>query len=360
MVAFAKKQLKVLLLYPPRDYFISSGLPHLVEEDIGFYKPLGLLYLAACVKQKTGHEVQVIDCQLEGLHAADIEKIVEREKPDVIGMTALTLVLYDVYLAALAVKRGHPESWVVVGGPHASIYPEETALLPGVDIAVPGEGEMVFVDLLECIAKGRDLQAVQGLCFEKNGYICNTGEREVVSDLDDVPFPDRRSVPYQKYFSLVDSDELSTTMVTSRGCPSQCIFCDIPHKTFRDRSAENIADEFEDILELGIREVYFYDDTFNLTRPRVINMCRELSRRDLPVRFAFRGRVKPLDEEMLDLLKEAGCERIQYGVEAGNDRILNILKKGVTVKEIQRAFDLTHKRGIKTVAYFMVGSPGER
>lgn len=361
MVDIARnRSLKVLLIYPPRDYFITSGLPHLVEADIGFYKPLGLLYLAANVKARTNHEVQVIDAQVENLHVDDIEKIIAREKPDVVGMTALTLMLYDVYLTALAVKRVHPACLVVVGGPHVSIYPEETVRLPGVDVAVPDEGEISFIEILNCISNGNDLSRVPGVFFEKNGYIVNTGRRDVVGELDSLAFPDRRAVPYEKYFSLVDSDELSTTMITSRGCPSQCIFCDIPHKTYRDRSPENIAAELEDIVSLGINEVYFYDDTFNLTRPRVIKMCREIIRRKIPVRFAFRGRVKPMDEEMIDLLREAGCKRIQYGVEAGNDRILRILKKGVRVSDIQSAFGLTHRAGIETVAYFMVGSPGER
>ena len=150
-------------------------------------------------------------------------------------------------------------------------------------------------------------------------------------------------------------------MFTSRGCPFQCLFCDRPHlgKVFRARSAKNVVDEMEECQKMGIKEIFIYDDTFGVNRQRVLDICSEIQKRKLTITWDVRTRVDTVDEEMLKAMKNANCQRIHYGVEAGAQKILNILKKGITLKQIEKAFRMTKGIGVETVGYFMIGSPNE-
>jgi radical SAM superfamily enzyme YgiQ (UPF0313 family) len=149
--------------------------------------------------------------------------------------------------------------------------------------------------------------------------------------------------------------------MTSRGCPYRCLFCDRPHlgKKFRARSAINVVDEIEECVKKGIGEFIFYDDTFTIDRQRVFDICDEILRRKLDIMWDIRTRVDNVDKVLLERLKAAGCARIHYGVESGNPEILKVLRKGITIEQVERAFKLTKEAGIATLAYFMIGSPGE-
>lgn len=351
--------MKVLLIYPPRHHIITSGLPKLVEEDVGTYPPLGLLYLAAHLRRFSDHEVSVLDCQVENLAYEAVEAEVRRRSPDLVGITVLTLMLYDAVETARRVKSVSREIHVTLGGPHTSIYPRETALLEPVDSVVIGEGERVFTDLVEAVARRRELSTVKGIAYRREGEVVMTPPADPITDLDTLPPIDRTMLPLKKYRSLVDVGKLSTTMISSRGCPGRCIFCDVPYKVFRPRSPGLVVDEMEECVRLGIGEVYFYDDAFNLRKDRVLELCRTIAERKLPVRWAFRGRVTPFDEEMAAALREAGCVRIQFGVESGSEDILRTMRKAIDLGDVRRAFRIAHQFGIATVAYFMIAFPGE-
>ena len=351
--------LKVLLIYPPKKHIVSTGLPRLVEEDLGHYPPLGLLHVATCVQRRSDHEVMILDAQAEKLTYEQIAERVREVHPDVVGITAMTCMLYDAYRTAQVVKNVSEDIHVTFGGPHVSIYPAETAALACVDSAIVGEAEETFPKFLNALAVDEDLSCVSGVFFKRNTEIAPSDARPFVTNLDTLPAPDRRLLQIERYSSLVDADSFSTTMITSRGCPNRCIFCDIPHHAFRARSPRAVVEEMEECLKLGISEIYIFDDTFNLRRDRVLEICNQIIDRGLPVRWAFRGRVHPLDREMLEQLKQAGCTRIQLGVEAGTQEILNRLRKGITLDQVRHAFALARSVGISTVAYFMIGSPGE-
>lgn len=326
---------------------------------MGTYPPLGLLYIASHLRQHTEHEVFVLDSQVEGLSYDEVESRVADINPDVVGITVLTLMLYDAYETAKRVKKVSPDIHICFGGPHTFVYPRESAMLDPVDSVVVSEGERVFTELVEALDEGRDLSEVRGVVFEKHGEIVSTPPPKQITDLDSLPPVDRRMVPYEKYHSLVDVGELSTTMISSRGCPGRCIFCDVPYKRFRERSPQLVVNEMEDVLSLGIREIYFYDDAFNLTKRRVLALCEEIQKRGVELRWAFRGRVAPFDEEMAEALRSAGCTRIQFGVESGSEKILRVMRKSITLDEIRDAFRIARKYDITTVAYFMIAFPGE-
>ncbi len=353
--------MKALLINPPQENMVAADNPLFIEEERGNNPPLGLLYVASYARENTDAQIEVLDAQVEGIGHSKLEGIIKEKAPDVVGITATTFTLIDAVETARIVKRVSEEIKVVLGGIHSHIYPEETINLPEIDYVILGEGEIPFSNLIKNLNNLPALRKMKGIVFKENGRIVNNGPEELIADLDILPLPARDLTPYKKYSSLLARRSPITTMITSRGCSYRCTYCARPQfgKRFRARSAENVVDEMEECMGMGIREFLIYDDTFTIDRERVLNICNEILNRRLDIGWDIRARVDNVDGEMLKKLREAGCERIHYGVEAGTDKILKALKKGITIEQAKKAFRLTKKAGISTLAYFMIGSPRE-
>ncbi len=353
--------MKVLLISPPSINEVSGANPEIIKTERGFDPPLGLLYLAGYLKKHSSHEIKIIDAQVEQLSYPQLKDRVKEFSPDVVGITTITLALIDVLKTIEITKEVCPNSKIVLGGPHINIYPEETINLKNIDFAVMDEGEKTFFELLKNLNNLEEVKKTPGLIFKENGQIVNTGRRKNLDNLNELPFPPREMLPYKKYFSLLAKKQPITTMFTSRGCPFQCTFCDRPilGKVFRKRSAKNIVDEMEECVKLGIKEIWFYDDTFTIDKQRVFDVCNEIIKRKIKIGWDIRARIDTVNKEMLRALKKAGCIRIHYGVEAGTEKILKVLNKGITLEKALDVFKLTKKIGIDTLAYFMIGSPTE-
>jgi len=352
--------MRVLLIYPLATHSVKPRLPKTVETGVGFYPPMGLLYLGAYLKKYSRHSVKILDTRVERLSYIDIEKIVKEYQPHVVGIYTSTYLLYDVVETSRVVRKVNRDIHITLGGPHINLFPEETLRLPGINSIVFGEGEITFLNLVNCLETGGNLKQIAGIMFKQDGEMVRTAPASYITDLDSLPFPARELTPYKKYSSLVDQNAISTSMITSRGCPFRCIFCEVPQRKTCFRSAVNVVDEMENCASLGITEINIYDDTFNFNRERVMKICQEIERRKLKVNWSFRGRIKPIDRQMLETLYASGCIRIHYGVESGVDRILKIMNKKITVEEVRKAFQLTRKAKISTVAYFMIGFLGEK
>lgn len=353
--------MRVLLVNPPNYKSIESILPEAIDEERGYSPPLGIMYVAAYIREHTSHQISLLDCQAEELSYKQIEAEIKKRKPDVVGITTLTFNLIDTLEVAKIVKKVNPQIKVVLGGIHVHIFPEETIALEGIDFLVLGEGEITFTRLLENIKSKKALKKIKGLVFKERNKIVNTGAPDFIEDLDALPFPARDLLPFKKYSSVLAKRSPITTIFTSRGCPYRCIFCDRPTlgKRFRARFALNVVEEMEECLRMGIFEFFLYDDTFGVDRQRVLEICNQILKRNLKIGWDIRTRVDTVDEEVLRKLKKAGCERIHFGVESGNAEILRILQKGITIKQAKKAFRLARRAGIETLAYFMIGHPGE-
>jgi radical SAM superfamily enzyme YgiQ (UPF0313 family) len=353
--------MNVLLINPPRENEIIGNNPVIIEKERGFNPPLGLLSLAAYLEKYSQHNVSVIDAQVDKIRYDDLSARISAAKPDVIGLTTMTLTLIDVIKTIVIAKKTTPHVKIVLGGPHVHLFPNETIKLPHVDYLVLGEGEKTFKDLLDYIDDALQLRKIPGLVLEDDGKIINTGIRPPINNLDELPFPARHLVPYKKYNSLLTKGKVVTTIFTSRGCPFKCSFCDRPHlgKAFRARSAENVVDELEECTRMGIHEFLFYDDTFTVNKKRVIDICDEIIKRKLDIGWDIRTRVDTIDEAIIKHLKKAGCQGIHYGIEAGTTKVLKILNKGITIDQAKRVFNLTRKYSIPILAYFMIGNPTE-
>lgn len=353
--------MKVLLISPPQLNMLPTNVPSIVDEETGCYPPLGLTYIAACVEKYTDHQIEILDTHVERMNYEQINNEIRKRNPDIVGIQTMTFTLIDVLLTARIVKGLDKNIPVILGGPHVNIYPEETISNPEIDFLVLGEGEYVFCDLINALFQKKDLSKIKGIVYKRNGEIINTGKREFITNLDSLPFPARHLVPYQKYYSVLAKRTPITTMMTSRGCPFKCIFCDRPQlgKIFRYRSSESVVDEMEECARMGIKEMFLYDDTFSINKKRVIDICEEILRRNLRIIWDIRARVDTIDEKILKKLKLAGCERIHYGVEAGTQEVLNTLRKGITLSQAENAIRWSKEAGITTLAYFMIGNPKE-
>ncbi|MCX5713927.1 MAG: radical SAM protein [Candidatus Omnitrophica bacterium] len=353
--------MKVLLINPPAENEIKGSLPDIFFEVRGLYVPLGLLYLAGYLRKLSRHRISVIDSQVENLDYSALEDRIRIAHPDVVGMTALSATLVDVIKTAEMIKRIDKNIAVVLGGVHVFLFPEETIKFRDVDYLVLGEGEESFRELLEYIGDEEKLKVTPGLVFKRKDSIITTGIRPPIDRLDKIPFPARDLVPYRKYFSILSSNKITTTVFTSRGCSFRCSFCYREHLggVLRFRSAENVVDELEECLGMGIDEFIFYDDTFTIDRNRVLGICSEIKRRRLDIPWHIRTRVDCVDEEMIRCLKRAGCQSIHYGVESGSEKVLKALNKDISLNTVKETFKLTKKYGIAALAYFMIGNPGE-
>ena len=312
--------MRVVLINPPADNEIIANNPKIVETERGYSPPLGLLYIAGYLLQNTRHDVSVVDTQVDELSYSQLEAKVREVKPDVVGVTALTLTLLDVLKTVTLVKKVNADIKVVLGGPHVHIYPEETIQLPGVDFIVLGEGETTFTELLEAMVAPDRLKSLQSIVFKENGRIINTGPKQFVKDLDSLPYPARHLTNYKKYNSLLAKRATpTTTMFTSRGCPFACTFCDRPHlgKTFRYRSAQNVVDEMEICVGMDIQEFLIYDDTFTVNKQRVLDICDEIVRRNVSWtlgRNVFTQSYKHKKEDFKQIFVLSGFQNVRVGV----------------------------------------------
>lgn len=330
--------------------------------------PLGLLYIAA-VLEKAGHKVQVYDADPE-YHDSIVQEIKEF-KPDLIGLSFLTVGYQRAFNLLKKLKKELPDVIYCAGGVHTTAKPIETMNEFGLHFIVVGEGEETIVEACERLEKGEGLADVKGVMYRANGKIVDNGRRELIQDLDTIPFPARHLIdmtPYLKPPGIIRgyATDRQTTIVTSRGCPYRCIYCG-SHNIFgrktRRRSVKNVVDEIEYLHKTyGIKGIYYCDDTFTLNSRWVREYCEELKRRNLDIKWAGQSRVDQTDEELLRLMKDSGLVQLDFGVESGSEKILKVLGKGGhgdRTEKIKNSFKLCKKVGIRTLATFIIGNPEE-
>lgn len=350
--------MRVMLIRPPARHTVESEVPEAVEAENLSYPPLSLMSIASFLLAQSKHDCTILDAQLEDLSDDAVQKRIEAYAPDCVGITCFTVQLVDVYRTVKA-ARAAGVKYVVLGGPHISDFPEESVGLPGVDAVVKGEGQQPMLDLLDVWDRGEVAKGIPGVMAHADDPI---PQEDVYysNDLGEYPVVNRTLTDYQKYYDVMGEGGVFTTMITSRGCPYRCTFCNTPRHRYRVMSPQRVCDELKTCIELGIREIYFVDDTFNITNRRVHELCDEILARGLDISWTVRFRVKGVDRPLLEKMKAAGCQRIQFGVEQGTEEGLLRLKKDVTSLEIESAFRLCREVGINTVAYFMIGTPTER
>lgn len=341
--------MKVLFVYPN---IIES------PKDIS----LGIAYLSAILKQ-AGHKTDLIDSTF-GMTDEEIIEKANSFKPDLIAVTAASNDFHHaIHIAEILKKNSNAP--IICGGYHPTIAPEEVISKEYFDIICIGEGEFALLELLNSLENGEKKTDIKNLWFKSDGKIIKNDLRPWITNLDDLPFPDREIFDYEKYLEWHHN---TANFISGRGCPFDCIYC-INHflKTInkppyvRFRSVDNVMAEIKDAMKKypQITSIEFYDDTFTLNPNRVNEFCEKYPK-EIGLPFIINARVNAVDREMFLLLKKAGCVRVSIGVESGDTHIRNdVLKRNMTDEQIINTFKWAKEAGIKTYSYNMVGIPFE-
>ncbi len=331
----------------------------------GILPPLGICYISSYLKSKK-IKSEVLDANALNLSIQDILETVESKQPKIIGLTGTTPLILRIYKLASKIKESFPDIKIVVGGPHVSVLPERTLKeCSSIDMIVRGEGEITSYELVTAIKNQSPFDGIDGLAYRKNEKVLLTSPQTRILNLDSLPFPDRSDLPIKKYMPSIKWFNRApfATVMTSRGCPNDCVFCAsklILGRAVRFRSPQNVLKEIRELKnKYGIKEVMFYDDTFTLNKERIYELCDLFVKSNINITWGCLSRVDRIDEDLLSKMKEAGCHIMSYGVESGSERMLGIIRKNVKLDQIEKAIKTTKDVGIKTSASFVFGVPGE-
>jgi anaerobic magnesium-protoporphyrin IX monomethyl ester cyclase len=349
---------RVLLIYP---YFNPWN-----NRSIFRFPPLGLGYIASSLRNN-GYDVDILDCTF--MTRQEALKKAEDYGAEVVGIYSMVSMRHESIRFARHLRKRC--GLLVGGGPLPSIDP--ISFMRDFDIVVRGEGEETIIDVLRIFEMGGDPGSIPGIVFRKKfsglarcgeeGEIVITEMRELKTNLDRIAFPSRDLFPNKEYIEYEKRRTGcgTTTIFSTRGCPFRCEFCSnaVFGVSYRERSPDNVLDEVEEALSFGYEKIHFADDVFTLNKERVFDICREIKKRGLNFKWECLGRVDSIDKDVVVRMKEAGCDRIFFGIESGNDRVLRMMNKKITMEAAQKAVQSAVEAGIHTGAFFILCYPGE-
>lgn len=340
--------------------------PKLKTWSPNVYPPLGLLYIASVLEQND-YKVKILDMNSHNI--SDKKLIKELDNTDITGITGM-ITEFDEVIRLTKVIRRNTSAPIILGGALATTWTEKVLINSWADYAVRGEGEVIILNLIEAIKRKDDMSRVKGIAYKKFGKVIINPPEEPIKDLDLIPFPARHLLDMTRYtthhFKSFGVNNVkhskSTTIVSSRGCPFSCIFCykEMWGYKWRGRSASNILQEIIKLKnDYGFNSFVFNDDTFVMDKERVLEFCQLIKDSGVKFKWYCNGRVNLMNEEVLKAMSESGCVGIAYGIESGTQEILNFIKKGITIEQIENITKLTKKYGIHVTGYFMLGMLGE-
>lgn len=340
--------MRVILVNPPH-----GGAPA---------APLGLAYLAAVLE--TGQvDVSIVDMPILGMDQRAFGKLLAARKPDMVGITCMTVNYHKALGLASLAKTTLPDVTVVMGGPHVTFKAGSTLReSTSVDVVVRQEGEYAMLEIAHALQNGRPtLRDIRGITYrDRKGKVVENPKRPLIQDLDSIPFPACQLLPLREYKR---KDAISYgPVLTSRGCPYMCAFCStaaMQDRMFRGHTPGRVANEVELMESRGFHRICFVDDNFTFDRRRVSGICKEMIHRNLNITWACSSRVDHLDRELCTLMSRAGCEGLFVGFESGCQQTLDAMGKGTTVEQGRRAAGFAKESGIELIGSFIIGFPGE-
>ncbi len=320
--------------------------------------PLGVTYVAAAF-EAAGAEVRVLDYIVSRYSPEKLRRELEAFQPDLVGSTSVTMNFPAAAAIVETAKAILPSAVTMMGGPHVTFDAENTLrTYPGIDLLVLGEGEETVAELLPVARDRGAWSRVKGIAFLEDGRFIRTGVRELIQDLETLPLPARHLLPVSRYQAL----GFPVSIITSRGCPYQCIFCQgrrMVGQKVRYRDPMSVVDEIEEVLSYGFNRINVADDLFLSNKARARAVCEEILRRGLRFDWSAFVRVNIMDEDVMRLMRKAGCDSVSFGIESGNPEMLKRIRKRITLEQGRRAVEICRKVGLTPHASFMVGLPGE-
>jgi radical SAM superfamily enzyme YgiQ (UPF0313 family) len=358
--------MKVHLINPPSpgDFGFTREGRCMQKEGVWTttWPPISLTESAAVLRDR-GHEVRVNDCSVEGVNREKLKEILRDYTPDLVVMNSTTpSINFDMTIPPL-VKEVLPEAKIAAFGIHVGTLPDESfALTESLDFIVRGEPELTIADLADSLANRDTATGVPGLSIRQNGTISHAPDREFLKDLDELPYPAWDLIDLDNY-RLPFSGNHFLMVTTARGCPYKCTYCVAQSyygKKIRLRKVPNIVDELEFLGDkFGVKDFFFWSESFTIIKAAIKELCREIIRRNLDIRWVCNSRVDNVDVELLELMKKAGCWMISYGIESGDQAILDGIKKDITLDRIHESIRQTRKVGFQIAGHFVLGLPGE-
>ena len=335
-----------------------------IRDSVPNYPPLNLLTIAGGLLND-GHNCRIIDLNNilppETVYD-ELEKTILEFKPDVVGIT-FTSTLYSQCMRTISiVKKSVPNAIIIAGGAHASSDAMSTLKDTDIDFSVMGEGDFTIQEIIS----GKPLKDVKGIGYKEDGQILINQPRPFLMDLDTLPYPAYHLVEVNKYTAPYTNCRANpmTSIETSRGCAWGCVYCNksIFGRNFRVKSPKRSLDEIKHLINFGFREFHIIDDMFTTKIERAKDICQMIIDEGIKIHWQCANgiRVDRVDSELFPLMKAAGCYRVAFGAESGNQEILNNIDKGQTLDQIRNAFKLARKAGLETLGYFIFGLPGEK
>jgi len=357
--------MRIFLTVPPYN-LLEKAYGIRKRSSSGFEPPLGLAYIASVLREG-GHQVAIYDpLPTRGTDESCLEEV-RRFQPDVIGISVISCLYPQAKRLAERLKTQRADTPILIGGPHCFGRPEEPINdCEHFDVSVSGEVEDRILAILDNLGDAKTLSAIDGICFRHDGRTLKTPPAKPPADLDSIPFPARELLSPRLYSNLpyLRSQNRTSWMIASRGCPwRKCTFCyqsktDIP--TYRHRSVDNVLQEIEHLIpHENIGEITFLDECMVGSRSWVMDLCEQIKRRGLRFQWSCQTRIDSVSPELLERMKEAGCYNIYYGIESGDQRLLDLMCKGFTLEQVRNAVRWTHEAGIEAVGSFILGLPTE-
>ncbi|MDY6935937.1 MAG: radical SAM protein [Spirochaetota bacterium] len=321
--------------------------------------PFGLMSLAAYLLEK-GVEVRIEDYIVTPCNREQIQGVIDEYKPEVVGATGVTMNINTSLKVLKIYKELDPNIVTLIGGPHVTFDADNILNNHSfLDYIVRGEGELTTIELLDSLGSSSSLKnKVKGISYCDNESIIHNEPRSFIDDINILPFPARHLAPLSKYRAL----GFPINMTTSRGCPYECIFCvgrKMMGKKMRMFDVDRVVDEFEILASMGFKQINLVDDLFTSKKSRCMDICNGIIKRGISHKWTAFSRVNTITEELLEKMKEAGCTMLCFGIESGDQNILNTIKKKTTIDQIQNAIDLCEKVGIGPMSSYILGLPGE-
>lgn len=345
-------KLDILLINPPYS-----------NQSYALNVPLGLCYMAS-ILEKEGFKVKVSDLQVEKI---DLKEIINSYKPQAVGISGTTQTRFESFKIAKLVKSIDSSILTIYGGYHATATADETLKhIDSIDIVVRGEGEWIMKNLLnEINANGlNSLGKIDGISYRQNGIIHHNPFYPRNEGLDELPYKIRHFVDHTRYrFYLPFKNQPATTIISSRGCIMDCIFCSVgsmSDKNYINRSSKNVCNEIEWLKDTyNIRHFFFCDNNISLDRNYINNLCDEMLERKLDILWECKVRVDTVDLDILKKMRQAGCYIVAFGVESASERILKIINKNIRIEQVERLLNWTERLGILANPFFVLGHPTE-
>lgn len=353
-----------LLFYPPVGLFQrgESRCQANIEESaaISLRACNDLGYMAAVLKNNNIASY-IVDYQGEHKTWDDMQNDLKNINPDIVIMSITTTTLKeDLYAFELA-KKNNPNTLTIAQGAFFfSATPKDLKTLGDIplDIAIYGEPETIISSIIDNLTSKNELSLVNGIIYKKDSDFIKNTQADFISDLDTIPFPERSKMNNALY-KRPDTNEPQATIQVSRGCPHQCTYCLTPiisGKQFRRRSINNIIKEIKEcITKYNIKNFFFRADTFNTDKKWVLDLCNEIKKEKLNIKWVANSRITPIDDDILIAMKNAGCWLIALGIESGSQKTLDKIKKNITIPEIESSISLIKKHKIKIYAFFIIG-----